>query len=182
VPACRRPSTRGADRGHVAGQLLPRKKAARELNATWRGFHFGVVRDVVVMSRLLGKFAQNCTTFLRLRLMRVKEREAKFRDSNRGCADHRLYRLSATEHARAGAPDRSAGLGQVDVSPGTLRCDPRGGQQDLMRDNRRPARRQRELIERAFSDGRSVVVDNTNPASFRVHPGVRREKQPARRA
>ena len=34
---------------------------------------------------------------------------------------------------------------------------------DLMRNNRRPARRQRELIERAMSEGRSVVVDNTNP-------------------
>jgi predicted kinase len=34
---------------------------------------------------------------------------------------------------------------------------------DLMRNNRRPARRQRELIERALSEGRSVVVDNTNP-------------------
>ena len=51
------------------------------------GVHFGVVRDVVVMSRLLGKFAQNCTTFLRPRLRRVKEREAKFRGSNRGGAD-----------------------------------------------------------------------------------------------
>ena len=35
---------------------------------------------------------------------------------------------------------------------------------DLMRNNRRPARRQRELIARALSEGRSVVVDNTNPA------------------
>src|ERR1043166_3656214 len=34
---------------------------------------------------------------------------------------------------------------------------------DRMRNNRRPARRQRQLIEEALTAGRSVVVDNTNP-------------------
>lgn len=34
---------------------------------------------------------------------------------------------------------------------------------DLLRNNRRPARRQRQLIEEALVAGRSVVVDNTNP-------------------
>ena len=34
---------------------------------------------------------------------------------------------------------------------------------DRLRNNRRPARRQRELIEEALQGGRSVVVDNTNP-------------------
>lgn len=35
---------------------------------------------------------------------------------------------------------------------------------DLLRNNRRPDRRQRVLIEEALKQGRSVVVDNTNPA------------------
>jgi predicted kinase len=34
---------------------------------------------------------------------------------------------------------------------------------DLMRNNRRPQRRQMALIEEALAAGRSVVVDNTNP-------------------
>jgi predicted kinase len=34
---------------------------------------------------------------------------------------------------------------------------------DLLRNNRRPERRQRQLIEVALAEGRSVVVDNTNP-------------------
>ena len=34
---------------------------------------------------------------------------------------------------------------------------------DRLRNNRRPARRQRQLIEEALGAGRSVVVDNTNP-------------------
>ncbi len=34
---------------------------------------------------------------------------------------------------------------------------------DLFRNNPRPSRRQRELIEQALGDGRSVVVDNTSP-------------------
>lgn len=34
---------------------------------------------------------------------------------------------------------------------------------DLMRNNRRPQRRQMQLIEEALREGRSVVVDNTNP-------------------
>lgn len=34
---------------------------------------------------------------------------------------------------------------------------------DQFRNNRRPARRQRFLLEEAFQAGRSVVVDNTNP-------------------
>ena len=45
----RRPSTGEADRRPMAERVLPQKKAARELNASWRGFH-GFVRDVVVMS------------------------------------------------------------------------------------------------------------------------------------
>jgi predicted kinase len=34
---------------------------------------------------------------------------------------------------------------------------------DLLRNNRQPERRQRQLIEEALQAGRSVVVDNTNP-------------------
>ena len=34
---------------------------------------------------------------------------------------------------------------------------------DLLRNNRRPGRRQRQLIEQALMRGESVVVDNTNP-------------------
>jgi predicted kinase len=34
---------------------------------------------------------------------------------------------------------------------------------DLLRNNRRPERRQRHLIAEALAAGRSVVVDNTNP-------------------
>ena len=34
---------------------------------------------------------------------------------------------------------------------------------DLLRNNRRPQRRQMKLIEEALGEGRSVVVDNTNP-------------------
>jgi predicted kinase len=34
---------------------------------------------------------------------------------------------------------------------------------DLLRNNRRPGRRQIQLVEGALSAGRSVVVDNTNP-------------------
>ncbi|HEX8200167.1 MAG TPA: ATP-binding protein [Isosphaeraceae bacterium] len=34
---------------------------------------------------------------------------------------------------------------------------------DRFRNNRRPQRRQMQLIEEALRDGRSVVVDNTNP-------------------
>jgi predicted kinase len=35
---------------------------------------------------------------------------------------------------------------------------------DLLRNNRQPARRQLQLVEEALQAGRSVVVDNTNPA------------------
>jgi predicted kinase len=34
---------------------------------------------------------------------------------------------------------------------------------DLLRNNRRPQRRQMKLIEEALGEGRSVVIDNTNP-------------------
>jgi predicted kinase len=34
---------------------------------------------------------------------------------------------------------------------------------DQLRNNPRPERRQRELIARALAEGRSVIVDNTNP-------------------
>jgi len=34
---------------------------------------------------------------------------------------------------------------------------------DLLRNNRQPERRQRVLIQEAFAEGRSVVVDNTHP-------------------
>jgi len=34
---------------------------------------------------------------------------------------------------------------------------------DLLRNNSRPARRQRQLLEASLQAGRSVVVDNTNP-------------------
>ncbi len=34
---------------------------------------------------------------------------------------------------------------------------------DLMPNNRRPERRQNQLVEAALRDGRSVAVDNTNP-------------------
>src|SRR3954447_25196077 len=36
---------------------------------------------------------------------------------------------------------------------------------DLLRNNRRPQRRQMFLIEEALREGRSVVVDNTNPTA-----------------
>jgi predicted kinase len=36
---------------------------------------------------------------------------------------------------------------------------------DRFRNNRRPARRQRQLIKEALQAGRSVVVDNTNPSA-----------------
>jgi predicted kinase len=35
---------------------------------------------------------------------------------------------------------------------------------DVMRHNRRPQRRQEQLVAAALGEGRSVVVDNTNPA------------------
>ena len=35
---------------------------------------------------------------------------------------------------------------------------------DLLRNNRRPERRQEQLIEASLASGRSVVVDNTNPS------------------
>ncbi len=41
---------------------------------------------------------------------------------------------------------------------------------DALRNNRRPGRRQAQLIAEALSAGRSVVVDNTNPT-----PAVRSE-------
>jgi predicted kinase len=34
---------------------------------------------------------------------------------------------------------------------------------DLLRNNKHPARRQRQLIEEALQSGQSVVIDNTNP-------------------
>jgi predicted kinase len=34
---------------------------------------------------------------------------------------------------------------------------------DLLRNNKKPARRQRQLIEEALRTGRSLVADNTNP-------------------
>ncbi len=37
---------------------------------------------------------------------------------------------------------------------------------DRLRNNRRPARRQRQLIEEALAAGQSVVVDNTNPTAL----------------
>jgi predicted kinase len=40
---------------------------------------------------------------------------------------------------------------------------------DRLRNNRRPGRRQRQLIEEALQAGQSVVVDNTNPT---VHDRV----------
>lgn len=36
---------------------------------------------------------------------------------------------------------------------------------DLLRNNRRPARRQQHLIQQALEAGHSVVVDNTNPTA-----------------
>jgi predicted kinase len=36
---------------------------------------------------------------------------------------------------------------------------------DRLRNNRRPGRRQRQLIEEALQAGQSVVVDNTNPTA-----------------
>jgi predicted kinase len=35
---------------------------------------------------------------------------------------------------------------------------------DMMRHNRRPQRRQEQLLAAALADGRSVVIDNTNPS------------------
>jgi predicted kinase len=37
---------------------------------------------------------------------------------------------------------------------------------DRLRNNRRPGRRQRQLLEEALQAGQSVVVDNTNPTIF----------------
>jgi predicted kinase len=34
---------------------------------------------------------------------------------------------------------------------------------DLMRNNKKPSRRQAQLLESALQDGKSIVVDNTNP-------------------
>ena len=40
---------------------------------------------------------------------------------------------------------------------------------DLLRNNRRPARRQQQLVDEALAQGRSVVLDNTNaPAAART--------------
>jgi predicted kinase len=36
---------------------------------------------------------------------------------------------------------------------------------DLLRNNRRPQRRQEQLMEESLASGRSVVVDNTNPSA-----------------
>src|SRR4051794_26884574 len=36
---------------------------------------------------------------------------------------------------------------------------------DAMRHNRRPQRRQEQLLARSLADGRSVVIDNTNPSA-----------------
>ncbi|GLV59407.1 hypothetical protein KDH_62340 [Dictyobacter sp. S3.2.2.5] len=36
---------------------------------------------------------------------------------------------------------------------------------DLLRNNRRPGRRQLQLVEEALQAGHSVVIDNTNPAA-----------------
>jgi len=36
---------------------------------------------------------------------------------------------------------------------------------DLLRNNRRPQRRQEHLIEESLAAGRSVVIDNTNPSA-----------------
>src|SRR5688572_25332748 len=36
---------------------------------------------------------------------------------------------------------------------------------DLMPNNRRPSRRQEQLIAESLASGRSVVVDNTNPSA-----------------
>ncbi len=41
---------------------------------------------------------------------------------------------------------------------------------DLMRNNRRRERRQRQLVEQALAEGRSVVVDNTNPSAIEREP------------
>ena len=43
---------------------------------------------------------------------------------------------------------------------------------DNFRSNRRPERRQRQLIEEAFAQGRSVAVDNTNPTAAERVPLV----------
>lgn len=43
---------------------------------------------------------------------------------------------------------------------------------DLIRNNRRRERRQRELVAQALAEGRSVVVDNTNPAPIDREPLV----------
>src|ERR671925_684578 len=41
---------------------------------------------------------------------------------------------------------------------------------DLLRNNRRPARRERQLIELALQAGHSVVVDDTNPMKEEREP------------
>jgi predicted kinase len=44
---------------------------------------------------------------------------------------------------------------------------------DLMRNTRRPARRQEQLIAESLALGRSVVVDNTNPSAAERAPLIR---------
>ena len=52
---------------------------------------------------------------------------------------------------------------------------------DLMRNTRRPQRRQEQLIEEALAAGRSVVVDNTNPTADVRVPTIRLARKHAAR-
>lgn len=44
---------------------------------------------------------------------------------------------------------------------------------DLLSNNRKPARRQMQLVEEALQAGQSVVVDNTNPTPVEREPLIR---------
>ena len=53
---------------------------------------------------------------------------------------------------------------------------------DLLRNNRRPARRQQQLVDEALAQGRSVVLDNTNASAAVRAPYLeiaRRHEAPA---
>ena len=72
-------------------------------------------------------------------------------------------RLCAS-HAGGGRADRVSGRRKVDLPRPAVRGDSALVSKDLLRNNRRPERRQQRLIAEALAAGTSVVVDNTNPS------------------
>jgi hypothetical protein len=61
--------------------------------------------------------------------------------------------------------DRVAGVRQIDVFPQRFAATHDHVSKDLLRNNRKPQRRQEHLIAESLASGRSVVVDNTNPSA-----------------